>query len=193
MIKRSTNCKRYTDSVSTLVALHAPGSEGCNADLLAFSCQKDAYERVDALTQTMLENEARDMLTKKGCRTDDLEFQYTTNLVGARSVELSAEKMSDTNMASNCFMTENDANHATHKVTARCTPQFDMTDDMGNRVRNTNMVFRSSLSACDVSNAAMPQLYEDARKVAAHNAKAQGYTVDEPEHLACVYAITPQI
>ena len=70
---------------------------------------------------------------------------------------------------------------------------YDMTNADGERVRNFNKTFTSDLAACDVSDEAMPQLLEDARKVAAHNASTNGYTVDKPEHLACTYSVMPHV
>ena len=68
-----------------------------------------------------------------------------------------------------------------------------MTDESGRRVINTNMPILSNLSACDISSEAMPQVYEDLRKVAALNVKDRGFTVDKPEDLACTFSILPQI
>ena len=87
-------------------------------------------------------------------------------------------------MTSKCFREGNDPNHATHRATARCFPMYDMTDAKGNRVRNTNMQILSNLAVCDLSDEAMPQVQEDLRRVAAHNAAGNGYTVDRPEDLA---------
>ena len=69
---------------------------------------------------------------------------------------------------------------------------FDMfMNAAGRTVRNYNMVFHSNLATCDVSDDAAAQLYEDARKVAAHNASQNGYTVGRVEDLACDFAVLP--
>jgi hypothetical protein len=124
---------------------------------------------------------------------DGANFEFKTNLVGAKEMEYDPKKLARLGMASNCFVAGNDPNQTTHKIAARCNPMYDMTNEDGARVRNFNMTFTSELAACDVSEDAMPQLLEDARKVAAYNAAAKGYTVDIPEHLACRYSVMPHI
>lgn len=194
-MERSTNCKRYTDAVSTLVELeaHVASEPACTARFTAFSCQTSQYEEPDDATRLMLTEKAEDALESKGCDIDEMQTSFRTHIVGARSVEYDAPKLARGGFASNCYVTGNDPNMATHKITARCKPQYDMTDVDGNRVRNFDMTFHSDLAACDISDEAMPQLVEDAQKVAAHNAAQNGYTLDKPEHLACVFSILPHI
>ena len=195
-IQRSTNCAVYTDTVSTLVEITATvpgGGSKCKVNIPAFSCQTKAFENPDADTAVMLTTKAAEELLERGCDASKMQVNFATNLMGARDMEYSAKKLAKGGMASNCFLAGNDPNHATHKVTARCHPMFDMLDADGNTVRNYNMTFNSELAACDVSDEAMPQLMEDARKVAAYNASTNGYTVEKPEHLACDYGILPHI
>lgn len=196
-VTRSTNCANYTDTVSLVVGGTAsvPGMEAtCTAALpTTFSCQTSAYEAPDAATAEMLAAHGRRSLEARGCPTTSVQFQYHTNLVGAQSVEYSAEKLNRLGMASNCFREGNDPNHATHRGEARCAPMYDMTDAQGNRVRNTNMSFLSNLAVCDLSDEAMPQVQEDLRKVAAHNAGENGYKIDRPEDLACSFSVLPVV
>ena len=106
-------------------------------------------------------------------------------------MEYSGRKLSHLGMASNCFVAGNDINDATHKVTAKCRPMYDMTDDHGRTIRDYSKEFLSNLATCDVSGDAMPQLMEDARKVAAYNASQNGFKVKRPEDLACQFAMLP--
>ena len=193
-VPRSTNCAHYTDSVSTLVSAEARGStDRCVATATAFSCQTMAFEKPDAATERMLRAALDEELTSKGCDPQAASYRFDTNQVGARAREYSAKELVTRGMASNCFAVGNDTSQATHTATARCTPQYDMTDANGNRVRNTNMHFLSNLATCAVDDDEMPPLYEDLRKVAAHNAAENGYTVDKPEHLACDFSVLPHL
>jgi hypothetical protein len=114
--------------------------------------------------------------------------------VGARTLEYTAEEMVERGLASNCFASANDPNLATHRATAICRPQREMTETTtGRRVIDTSKVVHANLSVCDVSEVAMPQILEDLRKVAAHNAAKNGYQVDHHDHFACKFAVMPQI
>ena len=194
-MQRSTNCTEYTDTISLLVDASATNKEGeCRVNLPpTFSCQKKAFEAPDEETLTMLQAKATKMLASRGCSPEGVVLDYTTNLVGSQHLEYSAEKLSALGMASNCYREGNDPNHATHRLTAVCSNQFDMTDTAGRRVRDTNKKFHSQLSTCDVSDEAMPQLMEDARKVAAYHAAQNGLTMDKDTDLACVFSILPQM
>ena len=194
-MQRSTNCAEYTDTISLLVDASATNEEGdCTVRLPpTFSCQKTAFEAPDDETLEMLEKKATKLLVDKGCSAEGIRVDYTTNLVGSQHLEYSAEKLSALGMASNCYREGNDPNHATHRLTAVCTNQYDMTDAAGRRVRDTNKKFHSQLSTCDVSDEAMPQLMEDARKVAAFHASQNGLTMDKETDLACVFSILPQM
>ena len=192
-VERSPNCTAYTDYVSTLVELKAsdPSDPRCTARSFAFSCQPSAFEAPDDATAEFMKAQA--METLQGCDDSSMTFEFKTNFMGARDQEYSPERLSELGLASNCNLTGNDPNLATHKIVAKCNPMFDMTDSDGNRVRNFNMTFGSSLGACDVSDSAVPQLYEDARKLAAYNAEQAGWKVDDPKHLACSYRILPHL
>lgn len=172
-----------------------PGDEDrCSVPLTMFSCQTSRFEEPDVATLDALKYRAAELLTDRRCDPSAMELrEVATNLMGAQSLEYSAAKLASDGLASNCFIAGNDPNHATHRATADCTPQYDMTDVNGNRVRDTNKVFRSNLSVCDVSDEAVPQLMEDLRKVAAHNAGQNGYTLDRPEDLACTFSVLPHI
>ena len=113
--------------------------------------------------------------------------------MGARQAEYSPAKLADLGMASNCYVHGNDPNDATHLAQARCRSMYDMKNPAGEAVRNYNMTFGASLVTCDVSNAGMPQLEEDLRKVAMHNASHVGLTIEKPEHLACDISVIPRI
>ena len=196
-ITRSSNCAAYTDTVSTLVTTRAtvPGDETrCTVDLdPVFSCQRSAFETVDPATEKDILALAEKAMTDLGCDASRVSLTYETNLVGTRSVELSAAELVDSGKVSNCHRGDVDINDAVHKGVAKCFPQYDMTDTQGRRVRNTNMAVLSNLSVCDTSDAAMSQVHEDLRKVAAHNLKARGYEVDRAEDLACTFSILPQV
>ena len=194
-VEKSRNCATYTDTVSTLVELTAtvPGDDKCMVKVPAFSCQTKAFEKPDDATKNFLTSLATAKLTELGCDTENMESKFSTNLMGAQDMEYAASKLAKGGMASNCFQTGNDPREHTHKIVAKCNPMYDMTDKDGNRVRNFNKTFNSDLAACDVSDEAMPQLLEDARKVAAHNAAVNGYTLDKPEHLSCTFSILPHV
>lgn len=196
-MERSSNCSTYTDNVSLLVDASAfvPGdSSRCRVRLPpTFSCQKSAFETPDEATKEKLRELARPMLEERGCDASNMELEWETNIVGTRRIEYSAERLASLGMASNCYREGNDPNHATHVATAHCRPMYDMTDEQGRRVRDVNRVFLSSLATCDVSSEAMPQLMEDARKVAAHNAASSGLTLDQPEDLACQISVLPHL
>jgi hypothetical protein len=194
-IKRSSNCKHYTDSVHTLIEsrAHIPGDESCSVDFFTFSCQTSAFEKPDTETQQQVLEEGKRALTKLGCDASKTELTHRINLVGAQAVEYSGEKLSKLGMASNCYALGNDPNDATHRINATCTNQYEFVDMNGNRGRDTNKKFLSNLSACDISDEAMPQLMEDSRKVAAFNASQNGFKADKDTDLACVFSILPQM
>ena len=195
-IQRSTNCSQYTDTISVVVGGTASvkGRDNCSVPLASvFSCQTSAFEKPDDATRKMMTEEAMDRLEARGCPVHKATFDFHTNLVGAQSMEYSANKLKSLGMASNCYREGNDPNHATHRGTARCFPMREMTDAAGNRVINTNMAIHSNLAVCDISDEAMPQVQEDLRKVAADNAADNGFTVDKPEDLACTFAILPTL
>lgn len=195
-MRRSTNCSAYTDTLSVFVTGTAsiPGNESCTVDLKPlFSCQTAQFEAPDTETYEMMSRDAEEQLNAKQCDVSGMELSFQTNLIGARDVEYSADKLRELGMASNCYREGNDPNEATHRAEARCFNQRDMTDSNGRRVINTNMAILSNLSACDISDEATPQIYEDLRKVAALNLRDRGYTVDSPEDLACTFSILPQL
>lgn len=198
MIQRSSNCKAYTDTVSVLVngtAAVPSGGERCKVSLPStFSCQTEAFEAPDAVTEEAMREEAKRTLESRGCDVESgMTAVFETNLVGAQAMEYSAEKLKRLGMASSCYREGNDPNHATHTATARCFPMREMSDAQGRRVMNTNMQFLSNLATCDISDEAMPQLQEDLRKVAAHNAMENGFTVDRVEDLACYVSVLPHL
>lgn len=195
-MRRSSNCSAYTDTLSVFVTGTAsvPGNDTCTVDLRpTFSCQTKQFERPDTETHELMRKDAEEQLTAKQCDVSNMKIDFTTNLVGTQNVEYSADKLRGLGMVSNCYREGNDPNNATHRAEARCFNQREMTDTKGNRVINTNMPILSNLSACDISTDAMPQIYEDLRKVAALNVKDRGFTVDKPEDLACTFSILPQI
>ena len=193
-VDKSPNCALYTDTVSTLVHMSADSTDNrCKIERFAFSCQTKAFERPDSTTEAFLKSKIREDLKSRGCPEANVTFHSDTNIMGARDIEYSAERLVKLGMASNCNLTGNDPNQATHTIRANCSPMFDMVDEHGNRVRDYRKRFLSELSACDISDEAMPQLQEAARKVAAHNAGINGYIVEKPEHLACTFSILPHI
>ena len=192
---RSSNCAAYTDTVSLLVDAQAsvPG-EACSVKLPPmFSCQTQKGEAPDDVTLADLQSKATELLDAQGCDGARAELSYSTNFVGTPWIEYSGEKLASLGMASNCFAAGNDINDATHTVTARCRPMYDMLDADGRTVRDVHKVFVSNLATCDVSNEASAQLMEDARKVAAHNALQSGFTIQRPEDLACEFAVLPHL
>ena len=196
-IERSSNCKRYTDSVSTIVdakvSSRTDRRDECKYNTVVYSCQKDAFETPDEATSDMIMKNAKADLSTKGCDVSSLSTSFHTNLVGSMATEYTAENLIKLGLASNCHASGNDPNQATHQVYANCNPMYDMMDAKGNKVRNYNMVFSSDIASCDVSEEAMPQLMEDVRKIAAHNAKTSGYTLEKPEHLACQISVFPHV
>lgn len=195
-IARSPNCMAYTDTLSLLVDAEAtvPGDYACRVTVPStFSCQKSAFEKPDMATEMSMREKARSALEDLGCDSSKMEIQYTTSLVGSQEIEYSATKLASGGMASNCYSFGNNPNDATHTIRAECTNQYEMTNDSGQRVKNTNMKFSSRLAVCDVSDDVMPQLMEDARKVAAYNAAKNGYKADKDTDLACSFSILPHV
>lgn len=194
-IHRSSNCSKYTDHVSLLVDATAtvPGDEArCSVTLpLTYSCQTRDFEAPDAITRSDLEAKAKEELSLQGCDTDAMTLSFQTNLMGAQHTEYSGEKLVKLGMTSNCYEHGNDINDATHNITARCRPMYDMTDANGKRVRDFSKVIHANLGTCDLSDEAMPQVMEDIRKVAALNSKKNGFTIDRPEDLACDISAMP--
>lgn len=194
-VQRSTNCRTYTDTVSLLVGATAtvPGREdACTVrPAPVFSCQTSAFEAPDADTEGVLRAAATEALEAAGCDAAGMALRFETNLVGARQTEYSGAKLAELGMASSCFQHGNDVNDATHTIRAKCRSMYDMIDANGNRVRDYTKAFLGNLSTCDVSDAAMPQLMEDARKVTAHIATTNGYTIPRDTDLACEFSVLP--
>jgi len=193
-MERSPNCEAsYYKSVSTLVSLNSSDSDTCNFNLSAFSCQDDDPEQPDNATREWMIGRANDALSSEGCGT--LVHNFSTNRVGARMDEYPPQKLAQLGMASNCYAVANDPNQATHQILATCTPQYEMTEKAtGRKVKNVHMKFTSDLASCDVSDSAMDQLLEDARKLAMFNAEeSKGYIIDKPSDLACSYSVLPHI
>ena len=192
-ISTSSNCAAYTNTVSLLVVGEAtvPGKEAtCSVTVPPmFSCQTEEFERPDSVTEGLMRGTAAKMLPS-GCDASLMEMQFKTNLVGAQRMEYSAEKLSELGLASNCFAEGNDINHATHRFRSQCKNQYDFTMD-GQRVRNTDLTFTSTLHTCDMSDGAMKQLEEDGRKVAAYYASEQGYVPDRVEDFKCIFSALP--
>ena len=192
-ISKSSNCSKYTDAVSTLISVESTTADGCAVEKAMFSCQKHQFERPDSVSENELRMRSENELIAQGCDVDTVSHNFSSNIMGARTTEYSASRLSALGMTSNCSQVGNDPNQATHKVSARCKPMYDMLDENGNSVRNYNMTILAGLAACDVSEEAMPQVYEDVQKVAVLNAAHKGYTVERPEHLACEFSVLPHI
>ena len=200
-IPRSSNCASYYDSLSLLAegTVSVPGREDvCSVDVTAFSCQTSAFEKADAPTESLLLSRGTELLRQLpgDCLNDDatpVVASVRTNQIGAQALEYSPEKLKKLGMASNCYREGNDPNHATHMARATCHPMEAMTDAQGRRVKNVHMTFRSNLAVCDLSDEAMPQVQEDLRKVAMHNAGENGYKIAKAEDLACNVSILPVV
>lgn len=196
---RSSNCHSYTDAISLFVGgtatpKQAKGDAACTVTLNPiFSCQTSAYEKPDAETLAMLTNQAVTKLEKKGCDVDaaSVQLQLHTNQIRTPAPEYSAKDLVESGMCSNCYMGDNDINDAPHIGRATCRNEYHMTDSMGREVKNTQMTFQSNLRVCDTSDKAMPQVYEDLRKVAAYNGSLNGYTAHRDQDLACTFSILP--
>lgn len=193
-IERAPNCDRYTDTVSVLVgSTHTSEGGNCRANVTAYSCQTKHFEEPDAATRAFLEARGLEELQKMSCDTETVDVAFHTNMVGARDIDYSGKELAERGMASNCFRAGNDPNETTHIVRAECTNQYEFLGEKNRRYRDTNKKFLGSLVACDVSEEAMPQIMEDARKVAAHNATANGYVVAKDTDLACTFSILPHL
>ena len=167
--------------------------EGCRVNVGSFSCQEKNFEQPDADTEKHLREHAASALKDKGCDPDAMSITFQTTLVGKDKPDYSGEKLVSLGMASNCYAQGNDPNGLTHKINAVCTNQYDFRDNKGQMVRDTNKKFFSQLSTCDISEEAMPQLMEDARKVAVYNAKTNGYGIQRNMDLACTFSVMPQV
>lgn len=195
MITRSSNCAQYTDTISTLVTGTAsvPGDPRCSMTMEpVFSCQTRRFEAPDDTTRAQMEARASAALTSAGCDASRAQYAFNTNLVGSNSREYSVDELRNYGLCSNCFRSGNDVNQATHQVSAECSPMYEMLDEAGRKVKNTNMKVHASLHTCDVSDDGMPQVYEDVQKVAAANLADIGFRVERPEHLACTFRTLPR-
>lgn len=192
MFEKSTNCRKYTDSVNTLVSAVAKTGT-CAANMTSFSCQNRHFETPDQETDDFMRQHLAKQIETQGCDPANMEVTYSTHLIGSKE-EYDAKKLSVLGMASNCAASGNDVNQATHAITAKCNPMYDMTDiATGKKVRNYNYAVHANLSTCDTSDEAMAQLEEDVKKLAIFNAKEHGYTIHHPNHLACQFSVLPQI
>lgn len=203
-IQRSSNCSKYTDTVSTLVDAHVSlkGRDKCTVPLTFYSCQTDTFESIDAITTQDAINKGVEELVLKAdeqgaclpnADASDIVVNARTNIVGARDMEYTAEHLIERGLTSNCYRTGNDPNMATHIASAKCHPMEAMLDEQGRMVKNYHMTFQSSLATCNLTDEAMPQLQEDLRKVAVYNAAQSGYTVLKPEDLACSVSVVPYV
>lgn len=199
-IPRSSNCAAYTDTLSLLVdgtVSLAGREETCTVPVASFSCQKSAFEKPDQTTHDELLERGRAALSKMpGCQGGpDARFTLaaSTSLIGAQELEYSPEQLKKLGMTSNCYSAGNDPNSATHIGKAVCYPMEAMINAKGERVKNTHMSIHANLATCDISDDAMPQVQEDLRKVAAHNASENGYTIEKPEDLACYFSVLPYV
>ena len=199
-IRRSSNCASYTDTISTLVegTAYIPNNDNpdCTVQLPPmFSCQLNNFEVADAVTEATLRDIGQRTLgAREGCPVADMQISYRNSLVGSHGSEYNPSQLAELHMTSNCFVEGNDPNHATHKASAVCHPMYDMTEiKTGRKVRDSSMTTTASLSTCDLSEGAMPQVYEDLRKVASHNLEQKGYRVGSYRELACKYSVLPQM
>jgi hypothetical protein len=171
---------------------YVPGTDTCRVTVPStFSCQKEAFEKPDEKTAASMREKGTQALIEKGCDPTDMKMSFRTILVGAQDMEYSGAKLASLGMASNCYRAGNDPNHATHTIRAECTNQYEMTTSDGERIKNTNKRFLSNLAVCDVSDDVMPQLMEDARKVAVYNAGQNGFVADRDKDFACTFSILP--
>lgn len=199
-ISRSSNCSAYTDTLSILVDgnVSVKGLEDvCTVPIASFSCQKSAFEKPDQTTHDgMIELGKKELAKIPGCEGGEgveYSLESKTSLIGAQDLEYSPEKLKKLGLTSNCYSAGNDPNSATHIGKAVCYPMEFMTNSKGERVKNTHMSIHSNLATCDISDEAMPQVQEDLRKVAAHNASENGFKVDKPEDLACYFSVLPYV
>ena len=198
-IPRSKNCATYTDTINVYVdaSVTVDGKEDrCAVDLSAFSCQTSGFENPDETTKKELLERARERFGEMdGCLDGDSNLSITTktNLVGAQELEYAPEKLVELGMASNCYKAGNDPNNATHLARAECYPMEAMTNERGEKVKNTNMKILSNLAVCDITSEAEAQVMEDLRKVAAYNSGQNGYKIDKPEDLSCSFSIMPYV
>jgi hypothetical protein len=185
-------CKDYTQSISTL-AIATARNDGdpkrCTKEYQFLTCQTQNFESAEGHLQQLVQDRADLAFSNMGC-SGRTHVDWKLNRVGAENADSTPEQLAQSGMASNCYRV--DTNDATHTATATCTPQYDMTDlSDGARVRNNSMTTRASLRLCDVSDAAMPQVQEDLRKLAAYNLAQQGFVVDNHKNLACQIMMLP--
>lgn len=197
MTSRSPNCNSYTDFLSLFVdgSAHVPGQPRCSVSVSSFSCQsqESGHHEPDDVTDKFMRAKASEQLSAMNCDPSNIVMDYKTFQVGTQYADYSAEKLNKLGMTSNCYRDGNDPNHATHRARAVCYPMEAMTDNKGNRIKNTHMQFSSSLAVCDASDEAMPQVQEDLRKVAAYNAGQHGYHIAKQEDLACSLSLLPML
>ena len=183
----SPNCDAYTSVVSSIVAstVSVKGSSNpmCNVRLdPVMSCQNESLENPDEATMTQMKSRARRMLEEKGCQVGDnqeLEVNHKIVQVGTRNPEFSGEELVARGSVSNCAAVHNDLNEFNFIAQATAFPTASMTRiSDGKTVTSFKKRLNASLYACDISDAAMPQVMEDLRKVAAHSLVEQGYRVN---------------
>jgi len=205
-LKLSSNCKSYTDSLSVLVTGTAslkekPGLAGeCLAPVAlpaVWSCQRNAYEKPDEVTENMMRFAALDHFDKMGCQgfnVADLNLNFNTTVIGTKNPEKSAKEMAETGTASNCHVMGNafDINDSFMTMKSTCYNTGDYVDERGQTVRNYNIPFTSSIISCDSSDDAWPQLQEDGRKTAAYLAEKAGLRPKNVEDLSCTFSLLAQ-
>jgi hypothetical protein len=191
---KSPNCSLYTNSIHLLVEgdAYVPGRDRCRARVTAMSCQENNFERPDEKTETYLRGAAVEQLDALRCDTDKMKIDFTTTLVGKDKTDYSGEKLANLGVTSSCYAVGNDINELTHTIRATCRNNYDFVNEKGERVRDYAKTFTSELRLCDVSDEAVAQAMEDARKVAAHHARLNnGFKVQKDTDLACTFSILP--
>lgn len=158
------------------------------------SCQKGNFEVPDADTKQEIIDEAQAHFGRlEGC-SGPLTMDFTTNLIGTRDRDYTAEELLETGLTSNCYRSGNDVNDATHRVTARChAPQGWLDVLTGQRKAHVHAITTAQLRTCDMRSEAQAQIEEDLKKVAAHNMLVNRGQKVEYQELACDFEYVPML
>lgn len=200
-MQKSSNCSGYANSISLLTEVSAQvgSDEKCRVGPIGlFSCQTTQMEHPDETTRRQLEDLAtlamKDVQDRVPACAGELKFAFSTTQVGTRNPEIAPAELAENGLTSNCHREGNDPNLATHIVNATCHHPYDFKNpETGATWRDYSKKFYASLSACDISDRAIAQVYEDVTRVAAHNANESGWNVESYKNLTCNFSVLPRI
>jgi hypothetical protein len=192
-IPRADNCSVYTDRISLLVEASnvATDDPECAVSAQAFSCQTMMMEAPDESTRQKLQTSIDAQIDALPAQCP-IDIKYSTTTMNPAHPEVPASELVALGRTSNCIASGNNTGDITHTIRASCTNQYEMEQvATGALVKNVHQRFVSNLGVCDLSDKAMPQVLEEARRVAAYNAEQNGMRILREADLACNFSMLP--